>query len=153
MSMNSLTETAKAVTHRFTAVIQNDLQSKYEKRSSERLQIWRCSSSGSPETHPSSLKQNRWTDRWAVQKFFEFLTRCFVSNGAASLANPAEKERCINVVSYFDCEVSSEWASDSQDFFVCKFLVVHSGVLQIVLPGFIQDQLISYPLQSLTLHI
>lgn len=45
----------------------------------------------------------------------QIFNKMMTNTGCCSLK---EKEMCINVSAYFDCEVSSEWASDSQDFFI-----------------------------------
>lgn len=55
--------------------------------------------------------------------------------------------------SYFDCEVRSQGAGDSQDLLIRELLEVQSGVLQLVLTWQVQQQLTSDPLESFTLHV
>lgn len=55
--------------------------------------------------------------------------------------------------SYFDREVCSQGAGDSQDLLIRELLEVQGGVLEQVLARTVQQQLTSDPLQSFTLYV
>lgn len=59
----------------------------------------------------------------------------------------------IHVSSYFDCEVRTERAGNSQDLLIRELLEVQRGVLQVVLARSIQRQLTFDPLEGLTLQV